>query len=24
MTAVIRPLERWAGVEVRGRAAKGA
>ncbi len=22
MTAVIRPLERWAGVEVRGRAAR--
>ncbi|MEW9807137.1 NAD(P)-dependent oxidoreductase [Mesorhizobium sp. ZMM04-5] len=24
MTAVIRPLERWAGVEVRGRAAREA
>jgi 3-hydroxyisobutyrate dehydrogenase-like beta-hydroxyacid dehydrogenase len=24
MTAVIRPLEKWAGVEVRGRAARGA
>ena len=23
MTAVIKPLERWAGVEVRGAAAKG-
>jgi len=23
MTAVIQPLERWAGVEVRGTAAKG-
>ena len=23
MTAVIQPLERWAGVEVRGAAAKG-